>query len=66
MKLLAVILLISCLIDIILPIVKVVKGIIFAIKNNIEIDKKLLSNVITSEILNFLAVIFFMLFITNY
>lgn len=39
MKILAFILLISCLVDMIFSGIEVIKGIVFAKRNNIEIDK---------------------------
>lgn len=66
MKILAFILLISCLMDIVFPIIKTIKGIVFAKKNNIAVDKKLLGNVIKAEILNCVAFVFFILFLINY
>lgn len=66
MRILAIILLISILIDIIFPIIKVVKAIKIAKEKNVDYKGVSLNRFLISEVLNVLALIFFILYLIKY
>ena len=66
MKIVAILLSVSCLIDIIFPIKKVVKSYIKAKKNGAKTESINLKKFYFVELMNYIALIFFIIFILKY